>query len=537
MTLMVALFIHRRLYKMDKVAIYCRLSEEDHNKTHDFDDSESIKNQKAMLTQYASEHSWQIYDVYSDDDFTGSDRNRPSFNRLLKDAEAGKFNIVLCKTQSRFTRELEMVEKYIHYLFPLWGIRFVSIVDNADTSVRGNKKSRQINGLINEWYLEDMSDNIKAVLTNRRKNGLFIGAFAPYGYKKDPENKGHLIIDWNVAPIIKDIFQMYIGGAGRASIARTLNERGMLSPGRYKIANGEKYRNTSRVEDAKWHNWTIAAILTNEVYIGNLVQNKSHSVSYKTKKIKPTQKSEWIRVEDTHEPIIDKETFRMAQRIAGTRVKVAVSDTDRTPVNVFAGKIFCGKCGSSMRTSICNHTRYLRCSGKFYDRNYCQGTYVAYNRVVEEVLNQIKAITCQFADPDVINSGIVLPDDLEVGLQNTLHEIAAIENKITEIKNCIKNLYVDKIKGEIMQDMYAELLESFSNDESEQCKALEQLILKRDNIENDIKCKKDKMELIKTYLNCECLTFEMVQVFIDKILVHKDTGKSRDFKLEIYWNF
>ena len=130
---------------MDKVAIYCRLSEEDRNKTHDSDDSESIKNQKAMLTQYAEDHSWQIYDIYSDDDFTGSDRNRPDFNRLLRDAETGRFNIILCKTQSRFTRELEMVEKYIPYLFPMWGIRFVSIVDNADTSVRGNKKSRQIN--------------------------------------------------------------------------------------------------------------------------------------------------------------------------------------------------------------------------------------------------------------------------------------------------------------------------------------------------------------------------------------------------------
>ena len=163
-----------------KTAIYCRLSEEDRNKQSATEDSGSIQNQKTMLSQYAMEQGWDIYRIYSDDDYTGSDRRRPEFNRLLEDAEAHKFDIILCKTQSRFTRELELVEKYIHGLFPLWGIRFVSVVDNADTAIRGNKKSRQINGLVNEWYLEDMSENIRSVLTSRRQNGFHIGSFALY---------------------------------------------------------------------------------------------------------------------------------------------------------------------------------------------------------------------------------------------------------------------------------------------------------------------------------------------------------------------
>ena len=178
-----------------KAAIYCRLSEEDKNKPSASDDSCSIQNQKSMLLQYAIEQGWEIYGIYSDDDYTGADRHRPEFNRLLEDARQHRFDIILCKTQSRFTRELELVEKYIHGLFPVWGIRFVSIVDHADTANKGNKKSRQINGLVNEWYLEDMSENIRSVLTNRRINGFHIGAFALYGYKKDPDRKGHLIID------------------------------------------------------------------------------------------------------------------------------------------------------------------------------------------------------------------------------------------------------------------------------------------------------------------------------------------------------
>ena len=159
-----------------KVGIYCRLSEEDRNKQSETDDSNSIQNQKSMLIQYALSQGWEIYNIYSDDDYTGADRNRPEFNKLLADAEQRKIDVILCKTQSRFTRELELVEKYIHGLFPIWGVRFVSIVDNADTANKGNKKSRQINGLVNEWYLEDMSENIKSVLTNRRQNGLHIGA-------------------------------------------------------------------------------------------------------------------------------------------------------------------------------------------------------------------------------------------------------------------------------------------------------------------------------------------------------------------------
>ena len=160
-----------------KVAIYCRLSEEDRNKQHETDDSNSIQNQKSMLIQYVLEQGWEVYNIYSDDDYTGSDRRRPEFNKLLNDAEHRKFDIILCKTQSRFTRELELVEKYIHGLFPIWGIRFISIVDNADTANKGNKKSRQINGLVNEWYLEDLSENIRRTFDSKRKQGLHIGSF------------------------------------------------------------------------------------------------------------------------------------------------------------------------------------------------------------------------------------------------------------------------------------------------------------------------------------------------------------------------
>ena len=255
---------------MEKVAIYCRLSEEDRNKKQETDDSNSIQNQKAMLLEYSIQQGWEVYNIYSDDNYTGSDRNRPEFKRLLDDAEAHKFDIVLCKSQSRFTRELELVEKYINGLFPIWGIRFISLVDNADTANKGNKKSRQINGLVNEWYLEDMSENIRAVLTNRRKNGFHIGAFALYGYQKDPKQKGHLIIDEEAAAIVREVFTLFSQGYGKTAIARMLNERGVPNPTEYKRQHGLRYQQPKCRNSTLWKYFAISDMLTNEIYIGNM---------------------------------------------------------------------------------------------------------------------------------------------------------------------------------------------------------------------------------------------------------------------------
>ena len=170
---------------IERVGVYCRLSDEDRDKKNVNDDSDSIQNQKSMLLKYALNNSWEVVDIYSDDDYSGAGTYRPDFERMIRDCESGRINLVLCKTQSRFSRDMEIIEKYLHNKFVEWGVRFISIVDNADTNIKGNKKARQINGLINQWYLEDLSANIKDSLSNKRDDGLFMGSFAPYGYMKD----------------------------------------------------------------------------------------------------------------------------------------------------------------------------------------------------------------------------------------------------------------------------------------------------------------------------------------------------------------
>ena len=204
-----------------KAAIYCRLSKEDEDK---IGESESIQNQKSMLLQYAIEKGFDIYQIYSDEDYSGIDRNRPAFNSMLQAASEHQFDVVLAKTQSRFTRDMELVEKYLHGKFMEWGVRFIAVVDHVDTNDTANKKSRQINGLINEWYLEDLSTNVRSVLDHKRKEGLFIGSFARYGYCKDPNAKGKLIIDPEAAEVVRRIFSMALNGIGAHKIARILND-------------------------------------------------------------------------------------------------------------------------------------------------------------------------------------------------------------------------------------------------------------------------------------------------------------------------
>ncbi len=309
-------------------AIYCRLSKEDAGR-EEGSNSESIVNQQKLLKDYAQKHDFKIFDYYIDEDRSGLDRERPEFLRLIADARLGRFEVVLCKTQSRFTRDMEMVEKYIHGLFPLWGIRFISVVETYDTAVKGNKKARQISGLVNEWYCEDLSENIKAVLHKKMRDGEFIGSFACYGYVKSADRHG-LEIEEETAAVVRRIYQMYIDGDSCRVIAAKLTKDKILTPTAWKQRKGLNYNNPSAMsgvsaedDNAKyiWSPNTIKRILSNETYIGTLVQGREQKVSFKSKKIKAVPKEAWIRVENHHSAIIDKVTFLKIAKLRKSRQK------------------------------------------------------------------------------------------------------------------------------------------------------------------------------------------------------------------------
>ena len=292
-----------------RCAIYCRLSKEDVNKRQP--ESESIQNQKDLLCRYAMEQDWDVYRYYCDEDYSGADAARPEFNRMLHDAAAGRFDIILCKSQSRFTRDMELVERYIHGLFPRWGIRFIAVADNADTELRGNKKARQINGLVNEWYLEDLSENVRMVLAHKRRSGQYLGSIPLYGYRKDPADRHRLIIDEPAARVVRLIFARFLAGLGPQRIARMLNEAETVNPTVYKKPDARC--------SALWNRATVSRILRNEMYAGVLVQGKQTRESYKSKRTVIVPERDWVRIEGAHEPIISPARFREVQERLSAR--------------------------------------------------------------------------------------------------------------------------------------------------------------------------------------------------------------------------
>ena len=516
-----------------KAAIYCRLSEEDRDKRSFADDSASIQNQKSMLVQYAIEQGWEIYGIYSDDDYAGADRNRPAFRRLLEDAEKRLFDIILCKTQSRFTRELELVEKYLHGLFPQWGIRFVSIVDNADTDVKGNKKSRQINGLVNEWYLEDMSDNIRSVLRNRRENGFHIGATALYGYQKDPERKGHLIIDEEAAQVVREVFTLFSQGYGKSAIARMLNDRGVPNPTEYKRRKGIIKMPTKQKISTLWKYYTIADMLENEMYIGNMVQGKYGSVSYKTKKNKPRPKEQWYRVEGTHEPIIAKELWEKVKAMREQKAKPFTTGT----IGLFSGKARCAECGYVLRSGKRENWRFLTCPNRSVSKDACGGAFISVSRLESKVMEELKRLAEIYLDQEALQQGIQWDKEYEKQKNSVANRMKFYEKKILDRKKALRALYLDQVRGILTEEDYLDMTRAFSIEKQRMEEALELCRKQILEIEERQKAGENRKELVETYIHMEHLTREMVEALIDHIDVGRRIPRSRDVPITVYWNF
>lgn len=518
----------------EKVAIYCRLSEEDRNKANPEDDSLSIQNQKSMLIKLALNNGWEIYNIYSDDDYTGSDRNRPMFKQLLQDAEERKFDIVLCKSQSRFTREIELVEKYIHTLFPIWGIRFIGMVDNADTNNPGNKKSRQINAMVNEWYLEDMSESIKGALTSRREDGFFIGAFAPYGYEKDPDNKGHLIIDEEAADIVREVFRLFLAGYGKMSIARILNEREIPNPTEYKRRKGLRYRGPKTKNSTLWSYFAIADMLNNEVYIGNLVQGKYENVSYKSKKSRPVPKERWIRKENTHEPIIDSKTWNAAQEIIKERSKPFGWDGT---VRLFAGKTKCMNCGYTMLSNKVHDYYYLRCPTKHKKNGACEGAFIPQRFLEKEIIRELKELIEKYLNISEAEAMLEVEEDNVRELEQLQNEIKEYIQKVAENEACFFSLYKDKVKGSITDSEF----DILAGELREEKNRLEELVLKHQASLELLKDRQEKVMdrklLLEKYMDIKELDRGIVETLIDYIEIGKKKPDTEEIPIVIHWNF
>lgn len=525
---------------MNKVnaAIYCRLSKEDADKISKGDESGSILNQKLLLADYAANHNFTVVKTYSDDDYSGLDKDRPQFKQMIKDAEKGVFEVIICKNQSRFTRDMEQVEKYLHGLFVIWGVRFIGVTDNVDTNIKGNKKARQINGLINEWYCEDLSDNIKAVFKKKMEDGQFLGPFACYGYEKNPKDRHKIIIDNEAARIVKEIFNLYLAGESMSKIANTLTERGILPPARYKLLKGMNFSRPNGFNADTYGVWsasTVKRILKNEAYIGTLIQGREKKISYKSNKVTAVPRDEWVIIKNNHEPVVDENTFYTASRLIEGRARRGVLSKEAyIKPHLLAGKVKCSVCGGVMQRS--GKTRdgksyYLRCKVKSGGNGFIHApVYIRQDKIEDLLEKRIRKFIHNIIESEseaVKEIAIIKNEKVKKDYEIKKSELGKIADRITNITKTISALYADKVGGIITTKEFLSFKETFQNERKA-------LFIRREIIEKELLAYEETInrsgidDYIEGYKTKKIFNFETVNDFVESIgigTLNKETGE------------
>ena len=481
------------------------------------------------------ERGWDIYQIYCDEDYSGADRQRPDFNRMLKAAKERKFQIILCKSQSRFTRDMELVEKYIHGLFPIWGIRFIAVADNADTDVQGNKKARQINGLVNEWYLEDLSENIRMVFDMKRRNGQYIGGFPIYGYQKHPADKNKIVIDPEAAEVVRQIFRWSLEGHGKQEIAHMLNDMGILNPALYKMEHGWNCHNTVKKECPGWNKTTVWRILRNEMYTGVMVQGKTKKASYKSKLKLIMPREQWYRVEGTHEAIIDRATFDAVQHGLNLR-----SRTDGSgEVHVLSGLVKCMDCGATMSKSSSIRSNgkrisYLRC--RLYAESGTEKRCTRHGIRLDALLALISERIRYYVQTYYNTKQLNLTPAQNAYRAALEQEWQAIHRQLDKRIFALKKLYLDKVSGVVTEGQFLELNRSFLEEKNR----MEQ---RQKSVERELAMQKaseqcaDLLSRAEELLGLETIPRELIILLIEKVEVGERDPQNGNQEIHITWKF
>ncbi len=509
----------------NRAVLYLRLSKEDKDKLTDGDDSASIQNQRLLLRDYAGRNHFQIVKEYSDDDESGLYDTRPGFERMLRDASAGVFDLVIAKSQSRFSRNMEHIERYLHHDFPNLGIRFIGVVDGTDTADIRNKKSRQINGLVNEWYCEDLSANIRSAFRAKMQEGQYLGASCPYGYVKDPKDHNHLVIDAYAAGIVRRIFGLYLKGYGKAKIARVLTEEGVLIPSIYKReVLGVNYHNPHELGTTRgWSYQTVHTILNNEVYIGNVVQSKYRNLSYKDKKHIRKPKEQWICVTGMHEAVIEADTYKAAQERQRIRTKAVSAEGAES---VFAGIIYCADCKHAMvrmyeRRGERRFAGYCCKTYKTQGKKMCTSHAVDYVQLKTAVLKSVQ----NEAENILTREDIAYLDQLDcAGRMNRdcQAQIDFLEKEIERKERYKKKTYRNYLEELISKEDYAAYTREFEADIISLRKKAEDLAIQLDDRGKAGSPKDEWIKRFKDYIDVDELTREMVLEMIERIEVNED---------------
>ena len=505
-------------------AIYCRLSKDDGTDADNNNpqgESISIGTQKMMLEKYCNEQGYHIYGIYVDDGYSGLNFNRPEFNRMLNDIDEGKVNLVITKDLSRLGRDYIQTGYYTDIYFSKRKVRYIAVNDGVDTNKNDNDIA-PFKNILNDLYAKDLSRKVKSAKRQRASNGYYISAQAPYGYKVNPANKNQLIIDEELAKIVKEMFRLALAGNSTVQITKILSERKIITPSMYKANNGDtrfdRY-NADKDESQiyKWCNETVQTILKNQVYVGDMVNHKCEIVNYKTKERVSIPKEQLIIVENTHDPIISREDFDRVQELVKMRHRPKKHEAD----NVFKSLVFCSECGSRMTFEI-RSRRYskreiLVCRYHYRNREKCQHNhYIYYSELYEIVLSQIRKVAEKVDRGELLKS--IQSQTMKRNKKDKLEsEKIKINNRLAILSRITKKLYEDHACDLLDTDSYHKMLGEYQQEQKHLSQRLSVIQSELDKKDQHLENVQKLSEVIKEYLNVEKINANMLNQLIERI--------------------
>ena len=508
---------------------YIRLSKEDLKKGKD--DSNSVINQRDLLNDFYQKHIGEFESVseYVDDGHTGTDANRENFQRLLSDVMSGKINCVVVKDLSRFARNYSDAGSLIDNLFVQMGVRFISLAENVDSYKDPDSVSSiivPITNVMNDQYCYQTSKKIRQVFDYKRRNGQYIGSFAPYGYIKDPKDKHQLIVDEDAAEIVKQIYALCLQGTTKRHISFYLNEHGVPSPTAYRRAKGLPVSSTA--DDPMWGDRAIWNILTNPIYTGDLVQGRRRVKSYKVHEIEAVPEDEWVTVPDTHEAIIDKESFEKVQALLKRDTRSAPKSRE---LHLFSGFLRCADCGKAITRSQSGKNVYYACSTyKNRSRLACSMHSIKHNRLEAAVLFAIQQqvhlavsyseLVARINSAPIKKSQSFRLDDL----------INTKERELAKVTRYKQSLYQDWKDGEITQQEYRTMKADYEQQSQRLSDILVRLTAERAELANGVDQKHPALVAFMKFENIDSLSREILIELIDHIKVYENGNISVRFK-------
>lgn len=517
------------------VGEYNRLSKEDGDKP----ESDSIQNQHSINQKhldYLREQGEQIESVtvYSDDGYAGGNFNRPRYQDMIRDIECGKINCIIFKDNSRLGRNYPELGRLMEDYFPQKGVRVISVLNNLDSvkDPRGYCSAIvSFSNIVNDDYIRQLSIKIKCTLAMKRERGEFTGNYAPFGYQKDPADHHKLVVDEEQAEIVRKIFDWYEGGMSANSIAKRLNAMQVMTPGDFKIRDGCKSFITHDQKSSKIRTWavnTVATILKNEVYIGNMVQGKHKSASYRSKKMVLTDESEWTVVEGTHEPIISDEQFAIVHERYARRTRVA---PEQTHTYILSGLIVCGQCGHTMNRVVSQGYARYRCMTRTYAPDKCQCTSVKEDYLEELILQTVQSQIQRLVDVKAVIDAARQFKSTNGTKNEYMLALNKAKREQERLQDAQFHLYDDLQSGLLRREEYIRFRERYENEIAVQEAKIEQmnqslLQLKEARQQDDA-----FVSFFQKYGNIERLDRDTVNQLIQRVVFHDKQN------IEVYFRF